>query len=170
MTPHPSPGPPRPTTDPAAGLQDAPADVVVEATRRLRGHADRRWVEIADQVVTAALTATRRSLPLRAMAPGGPVQVSEQVVVAKLRARLDASLSDAAVTDISFTVQDRDLATGVVVQLVARYGVPLIPVADEAREVTGEVLAELLGPVSMSVDVQAMHVHFADVTTEDPHG
>ena len=136
---------------------------------RLGQQADQRWVEVVDDVVAQALTATRRSLPLWAVAPGGPVQVSEQVVVAYLRETVDAATADAAALDISLRVEGRDRLAGVVVQLVARYGEPLLPVADRVRTLVEARLRELLGPVDTPVTVQAMHVHFADVVDGDPH-
>lgn len=144
-------------------------EVLRAAAQRLRRQADARWVEVSDRVVAAAMTATRRSLPLRAMAPGGPVHVSEQVVVAHLRAAIDEAVADAATAAVTLEVRDRDALTGVVIQLVARYGRPLLPIADHVRDVTAARLVDLLGPTATTVTVHEMHVHFSDVTTGDPH-
>ena len=46
---------------------------------------------------------------------------------------------------------------------------PILPIADEIRDRTEQVLRELLGPIHPPVTVSALHVHVSDVTTDDPH-
>ena len=137
------------------------------ATASLREHVDDRWVEVADRVLSLALTATRGSLAVRAQAPGGPVQVSEQVLVAYVRDAI-AGVAHVAPSGIEILTDDQHRCTGVVIEVTVQYGQPVIPVADRIRNLTEAVLAELLGPVTPSVTVTAMHVHVADVTTTDP--
>lgn len=143
-------------------MLDGARDVLVE-------HLDARWVEISDRVLATALTATRRSSPVRAQAPGGPVQVSEQVLVAYLRAAVDAADPDGVLAEARIDVEGVDAYAGVTILLVTRYGQPIIPIADRVRAAAYDSLTELLGPVVPAVDVRTMHVHVSDVTTGDPH-
>ena len=152
-------GPPgEPTRSPA--LDQAAA----AARRRL----DRRWVEVSDQIVSTVLAARRRTRPLRAKGTTGTVFVSDQVVVAGLRSAVDGAVQGSAVSRVDLEVRGDELS-GVVVQLVAQYGTPLIPLADEVRALAERRLATLLGPVEAPVTVSAMHVHFSDVTVDDPN-
>ncbi len=148
-----------PTDSPA--LDQAAAD----ARRRL----DQRWVEISDQIVATAMTARRRTRPLRAEGATGPVFVSDQVVVGDLRAVVDGAVQGSAVAQVDLDVQPGDLLSGVVIQLVVQYGVRLIPLADRVRALAEQRLAVLLGPVPMPVTVRTMRVHYRDVTVEDPN-
>ncbi len=149
----------------------APLDAGAEATLRaattaLRDHIDRRWVEVADAVVSRALTASRPSWPVRAQAPGGPLQIAEQVLVAYLCDSID-SIADCEVANVHVDT-DGDRCTGVVIALAVRYGTALIPLADRVRQVAEMRFEELLGSVVPPVTVSMMHVHVADVTREDP--
>lgn len=149
---------PEPTGSPAL-------DQAAEATRR---RLDRRWVEVSDQVVSTVLTARRRTRPLHAAGTTGPVFVSDQVVVADLRTAIDGATRGSAVARVDLEVRG-DQLSGVVVQLVAQYGVALIPLADEVRALAQQRLATLLGPVEAPVTVSAMRVHYSDVTVDDPN-
>jgi hypothetical protein len=161
-----TPGEPVPEQDQPTDLATADLLIALDAVRR---HADDRWVEVSDRVLAAALTATRRSHPVRAQAPGGPVAVSEQVLIAYLRAALDDAVPGTAVRRISVTTTTDDAVDLVLVELVARFELPLIPAADTLRDTTVEVLHELLGPVVPAVDVHLVHVHVGDVTPGDPN-
>ncbi len=140
---------------------------LLAATASLRAHVDDRWVEVADRVLSRALTATRGSLPVLAQAPGGPVQVSEQVLVAYVRAAI-ADVEHVAPSGIHVLTDDGHRCVGVVIEVTVQYGQPVIPVADRIRDLTEAVLARVLGPVAPPVTVTAMHVHVADVSTTDP--
>ena len=137
--------------------------------RRPAGASTRRWVEVSDQIVATALTARRRTRPLRAEGRSGPVYVSDQVVVSDLRSTIDGAVRGSAVAQVDLEVRQGDQLAGVVVQLVAQYGVALVPMADRVRELTRQRLAELLGPVALPVTVRTMRVHFRDVTIDDPN-
>jgi hypothetical protein len=137
--------------------------LLARAASGIRRQADQRWIETADQVTAAALSATRTSTPIRARAPGGRVWIAEQVLVAYLRQAVDDEVPDAATTAISVRVAGRETFDGVGIHLTARYGTLLLPVADHARAVAARVLTDLLGPVDPEVDV-----HIADVTRGDP--
>lgn len=154
-----------------AGQHPSPAAeaAVDQAAHLLRRHVDSRWVEIADHLLSQALTATRRSYPVRALAAGGRVHVSEQVLVAYLRAAI-ADVAGAAPTNIVVRTDAGYRYTGVAIELIAHYGQPLLPIADRVRELAAATLTELLGPVTPQVTVTTMHVHIGDVTETDPRG
>ena len=141
---------------------------LARAASEIRRQANQRWVEIADRVTAAALSATRTSTPIRASAPGGRVWIAEQVLVAYLRQAVDDEVPDAAATAISVRVAGRETLDSVGIHLTVRYGTLLLPIADHARTVAARVLTDLLGPVDSEVDSRAMHVHIADVTRGDP--
>ncbi|MEO7234784.1 MAG: hypothetical protein ABIW80_05365 [Lapillicoccus sp.] len=160
------PAPGRPEAPPEAAARSAALD---RAATQSRQRLDARWVEVSDQIVATALTARRRTRPLRAEGRSGPVYVSDQVVVSDLRATIDGAVRGSAVAQVDLEVRQDDRLAGVVVQLVAQYGVALVPMADRVRELTRRRLAELLGPVPLPVTVRTMRVHFRDVTREDPN-
>lgn len=149
------------TASPATGEQ-----VLRSAASQLREHVDGRWVEIADAVVARALAASRPSWPVLAQAGGGPVRVTEQVLVTYLRDSL-AAVDGCETVAISVRTDD-EVCTGLVIAVAARYGTVLVPLADRVRTVAESTLARLLGPVSPPVTVEQMHVHVSDVTPGDP--
>ena len=138
------------------------------ARRALNDHADRRWVEVAPRVLSTALRATRRSMPVRAHAPGGTVHVSEQVITAYLRDALDGHASGTAVAGIQINIAGQDTFTGVLIELIVQYGTPILPAADRIRAQAATVLLELLGPAATAIEVQTSHIHVSDVTPHDP--
>lgn len=140
-----------------------------EAADNLRERSDPRWVEISDRVLAKSLAATRRSRPVRAQARTGHVYVSEQVLIAYLREAIDDAVHDSALAHVGIEIQGRNTFAGATIQLVARFGVELLPIADRVRELARSRLAQLLGDVTPSVRVQTMHVHFCDVVRGDPH-
>lgn len=158
-----------------ATSSDEPRDdaLLQEATSNLRQRADPRWVEISDRVLATALSATRRSHPVRAQANGRSVYISEQVLVAYLREAIDGAVPGSALAHVTIEVHGRHTFAGLTVQLIAQFGVELLPVADQVRELARSCLVELLGDVTPVVDVRTMHVHYCDVvrgepTTENP--
>ena len=128
----------------------------------LRTRTDDRWVAISARVRSRALTVTRRSLSVRAQAPGGPVQVSEQVLITYVRDAL-TSVPDGRVDDIVILTEGAGTFTGVTLFISARYGAPLLPIADAMRDLAASRLRELLGDVAPPVTVTTMHVHVEDV-------
>jgi len=139
------------------------------AAAELSRQADARWVEISDRVLAKALGATRRSHPVRAQASSGPVQISEQVVITHLRDALDGAVPGSALSHVRIDIEGRDVLAGVAIQLIAQYGRPLLPIAAEIRALATTRLIELLGPVAPPVTVELLHVHFSDVTRQDPY-
>jgi len=157
--------PPGETGDPTP----APSRALGEAAAAVRRRLDERWVEISDQIVATAMTARRRTRPVRAEGATGPVFVSDQVIVADLRAAIDDAVRGSAVAHVDPEVHQGERLAGVVIQLVAQYGVPLLPMADTVREIAQQRLAALLGPVPTPVTVRTMRVHYRDVTIDDPN-
>lgn len=171
----PPPGNGPPTSNGGQRRRSAPiADRVVDmvdldaATGQLRRRVDQRWVEVADRVLSNALLATRRSQPVRAHAPGGPVKVSEHVLVAYIRAAI-ADIRSAAPVAIVASVDRHQRCTGITIAITVQYDHAILPIADEIRRRTEDVLRTVLGEVIPAVTVREMHVHVDDVTTADPH-
>ncbi|RYV50838.1 hypothetical protein EUA98_11225 [Pengzhenrongella frigida] len=127
-----------------------------------RAHTDARWVEISDRMRARALRVTRRSLPITAQAPSGPVHVSEQVLITYLRDALTA-VPGARVDDIIIAVGAQDAYAGITVAISARYGEPLLPIADAMRDLAAARLRDLLGDITPPVTVTTMEVHIDDV-------
>ena len=133
-----------------------------QATQSLRGHVDQRWVQISDRVLSRALRATRTSLPVRAQAATGPVHISEQVLITYLRDAI-STVPHAKIQDVIITTEGIDIYTGVTITIWARYGAPLIPIADTIRDLANQRLTQLLGPIAPPVSVTTMAVHIKDV-------
>ncbi len=142
--------------------------VLRDAAAILRERVDERWVEISDRVLAKALAATRRSHPVRAHAPGGPIQVSEQVLIAHLRDAVDGRVAGSAVERIHVEIEDRDTFARVIIEVIAQYGEALLPIADQIHALAASELSTLLGPLAPQVSVRATHVHFSDVVRGDP--
>lgn len=149
-------------------------DHLVAATRSLREHTDARWVQVADRVMAKALVATRRSLPIRAHPAAadtksvGKVFVSEEVATTHVRSAI-ADVAGSAPNRIRIHSDVDHRCTGVTIEVTIQYPEPIIPIADEIRDRTKQILAELFGPHTPPVAIEAMHVHVSDVTTNDPH-
>lgn len=152
--------------DQAPGPAPAADALLRAATADLRAHVEPRWVEVADAIMSSALRVSRPSPPLVAQAPSGPVHVAEQVVVAYLRDSVDP-VPGCEVRNVRLEVE-QERCTGVVIVVAARFGEPLIPLADEVRNRAERRLTELLGTAAPPVTVTQMHVHVADVTRGDP--
>jgi len=159
--------PDTPRREPPTGDPPEPTALRLAAAA-LRRHTDERWVEVSDRVVARAMTVTRRSMPIRAQADSGPIQVSEQVLISYLRAAIDGTVPGSAVAHVTLQVRGRDELSGVTVQLIAQYGVPLLPIADEVRLRAIECLEGVLGPTPTPVTVIPLHVHFCDVILGPP--
>ncbi len=143
------------------------------ATAELSRHRDDRWVQIADRVMTRALTATRRSQPVRASHPeagasaDGQLFVSEQVLIAHIR-QATAGIPGAAPNRVSINTDATHRCTGVTIAITVHYPDPIIPIADQMRARVEDALGQILGTIP-TVEISSMHVHVTDVTTSDPH-
>ncbi len=158
------------------GYRDAQAGDdarLAAATEALSRHVDDRWVQVADRVMTRALTATRRSQPVRAAHPDagasadGELFVSEQVLITHIR-HATAPVPGAAPNRVSISTDADHRCTAVTIAITVRYPDPIIPIADRIRARAQDVLGVILGFVPV-VEVSSMHVHVSDVTTTDPH-
>ncbi|WP_407343216.1 hypothetical protein [Pengzhenrongella phosphoraccumulans] len=143
----------------APRVSDARWDAAIAASR---AHAEARWVQISDRVRTRALQITRRSMPIQAQAPSGPIHVSEQVLITYLRDALSV-VPGARVDDITIAIGADDTYAGITVLISARYGEPLLPIADALRDLAAARLRELLGDITPPVTVTTMEVHVEDV-------
>lgn len=139
------------------------------AVDQLRNRTRPRAVEIADDVLRNAMSAHRGSLPVRANAPYDYVRVSDQVIIATLRRRIDAELRDATMGRAFLLVGRDGWLQELTIELFVRYGEVLLDVADQARVTADLVLTDLLGPTATPVPVVVSHVHVSDVTIGDPH-
>lgn len=142
---------------------EAPLDA---AAGQLRVHAEERWVEIADDMLLSILRHRRPSHPIRASSWSGDFHVSEQVLVTALQRALDP-VPQCEVTEIHIHA-DRDVYTGVTIVVTAQYPYPLIPLADQLRDLGQVRLEEILGSSAPDVSVVAMHVHVNDIHRGDP--
>jgi len=158
---------PPPRSEPFTGGPPQPA-ALKAASAALRAQADQRWVEISDRVLAKAMTATRRSHPIRAQASSGAIQISEQALISYLRAAIDATVPGTALAHISLQVRGRDKLSEVIIQLIAQYGTPLLPIADEVRTRAIQCLHQILGPSATPVTVTHLHIHFCDVSQTSP--
>jgi hypothetical protein len=154
--------------NPAGHSDPAGSGTLDLATSALREYTRDRWVEVSDRILATALTATRRARPVRATAPGGTVQVSEQVIVTYLRAAVDVAVPGVAVHRIDVTLVNEDTFETVIVQIAVQYGLEVLPAAHRIRGIATRVLHELLGPEAGPVTVRVTHVHVSDVTRGDP--
>lgn len=162
MTPEPA------ERDQLPDLDEADLAWLRTAADDLRHHVDDRWVEVSRRILTTALSATRRSRPIRALSATGPVHVNEQVIIAYLREAVDNAVPAATMTGITVHTSGGETFDGLTIEMVAPYGVPLIPLADRTREVAADVLNGILGLLAPPIMVSTMHVHFGDVARLGP--
>jgi len=137
-----------------------------QAAQSLREHVDQRWVENSDRVLTRALRVTRTSLAVQARAPSGPVHISEQVLITYLRDAI-SEVPHAKIQDVVITTEGLDTYAGFTIIINARFGLPLIPVADTIRDLANKRLSQLLGPITPPVTAITMDVHIQDVFQDD---
>jgi hypothetical protein len=87
------------------------------------------------------------------------------VVVSRVRAVLDA-VPDVGALRITCTTTADDELDRLTIELVALYGTPLLPMADEVRRLAAAAVAETLGLTSPPVDRVRVDVSVQDVTPE----
>ena len=129
----------------------------------VRAAGDQGWARASQRVLDRVFAATPGSWPVLAAAPGGPVHISERVLVAHLRVVVRQT-PGAQPRRISAHLDD-DRLTGLIVVIAAEFGRPLIPLADGVRDRVAAELKDLLGPVDPPVGPETIHVHVADVVT-----
>lgn len=132
------------------------------AVEVLRSDADRQWHDVSDRVVRQAMTATRRSAPVRAAGAVGITQVSEAVLVTQIRRAL-THLEGGSVCDIRVSTDASDAYESVLVLVRVDFGTPIRLLADLVMECTVEALRTTLGPITPTVSVDTLHVHVQDV-------
>lgn len=136
-----------------------------QATRALRQHTDAGWVELRDDVVAAAVRAFRPAAPVRGRLPDGELRVASTVLVDRVRAALDG-LPDAAALRISCTTGPDDELDRVVVEVVALYATPLVPLATRVRRQAADAVAATLGLVAPPTSRVHVDVSVQDVTAD----
>lgn len=139
--------------------------LLTQAARTLREHTDSGWVALRDDVVAVAVRAFRPSAPVRGTLPGGALFVASTVVVARVHAALTA-VPDVGVLRITCTTTADDELDRLTVEVIALYGTPLVPMADEVRRLAATVVAETLGLTDPPVDRVRVDVSVQDVTSD----
>ena len=139
--------------------------LLAQAARTLREHTDSGWVALRDDVVAAAVRAFRPSAPVRGVLPDGALLVASTVLVSRVHTAL-ATVADAGVLRITCTTTAEDELDRLTVELVALYGTPLVPLADEVRRLAAAAVAETLGLSSPPVDRVRVDVSVRDVTPD----
>jgi hypothetical protein len=135
------------------------------AARTLREHTDAGWVALRDDVVAAAARAFRPSAPIRGRLPDGELWVASAVLVSHVRAALSHVADAGALRITCATTADGDLDR-VMVEIVALYGTPLVPLAERVRTVAAAAVAETLGLTEPPVDRIGVDVSIGDVTPD----
>ena len=139
--------------------------LLAQAARTLREHTDSGWVALRDDVVAVAVKAFRPSAPVRGALPGGELFVASTVVVSRVRSAL-AAVPDVGVLRIACTTTADDELDRLTVELVALYGTPLVPVADEVRALAAAAVAETLGLSAPQPERIRVDVSVGDVTSD----
>ena len=152
-----------------AVAQELATSVLVAAGHALKDYADQRWADVSDHVLRAALTASRPSQTIRAHLPSslGETRVGQNVLAAYLRDAIDSTITHSATLAVH-PVLDDDLLDHLVIEIVAQYGSPLLPLGNHIRGVATQTLATLLGPQRPAPAVHVTHVHVGNVTPDDP--
>jgi len=142
-------------------------DRLTRATALLRQHTDTGWKAIEDSVVSRTLSLFRPSAPVRGRHDLGDFFLAADIVVARLRRRID-EVPNAAAEQIACTTSDiGDELEQVTIQLVAAFGTPLLQVAGQVHAAAVDVLGDLLGALAPAAERVRTHVHIGDVT-DDP--
>lgn len=160
--------------EPGPATPDLLARAIEQARREPFEETPQGWVELSDSIMRKVRTVVRPGVPLLVHAPDGGVQqdergsrtfLSARVVLDELRRVLQAEPTHAP-DRIDLDIDDSRLR-GVEVDLVATYGVPLLPLADRVRTEVLSVLHELLGP-DPDLGPASVSVEFVDVVPGDP--
>ncbi|WP_456789681.1 hypothetical protein [Cellulomonas sp. P5_C5] len=139
--------------------------LLAQAARTLREHTDSGWVALRDDVVAVAVRAFRPSAPVRGVLPDGALLVASTVLVSRVHAAL-ATVADAGVLRITCTTTAEGELDRLTVELVALYGTPLVPLADEVRRLAATSVAETLGLTAPPLDRVRVDVSVQDVTPD----
>ena len=139
--------------------------LLAQAAATLREHTDSGWVALRDDVVTAAVRAFRPSAPVRGHLPGGALYVSSSVLVSRVRSAV-AQVADAGALQITCTTTVDDELDRLTVVLVALYGTPLVPLAEQVRSAAATAVAETLGLPDVPLDRVRVDVSVQDVTAD----
>lgn len=139
--------------------------LLAQAARTLREHTDSGWVALRDDVVAAAVRAFRPSAPVRGRLPGGELWVASTALVARVRDAL-ADLPQGGALRITCTTTPDDDLDRLTVEVVALYGTPLLPLADEVRRRAAAAVADTLGLTDPPLSRVRVDVSVGDVTAD----
>ena len=91
--------------------------------------------------------------------------MASAVLVSRVRSAV-AEVADAGALRITCTTTADDELDRLTVELVALYGTPLVPLADEVRRAAATAVAETLGLADAPVDRVRVDVSVQDVTPD----
>ena len=140
-------------------------DAVDRAATTLRQHTDRGWVAIRENLFARALAVFRPSAPVRGCHPAGEFFVAADVVVGCVRDALGA-VARAGAVRVHCTTDDRHDLEAVTAEVVALYGTPLLPLAQDVRDRVAAALSQALGLAPERVRDLPIHVGVIDVTDD----
>lgn len=153
---------------PARDPQPEAVERLGAAAHQLQGRTERRAMEVGSTVLAHVLAQPRRSMPVRANGVNAHIHVSEQVLVMVISKQVNAHVEGAAVGQVVVQSSLDEAVEKVLVELIGQYGRDLINIADQARNVVGTVLGDLLGSDDVDVQVVFTHLHVSDITLGDP--
>lgn len=139
--------------------------ILAQAARTLREHTDAGWVAVRQDVVAAAVRAFRPSAPVRGHLHGGELWVASTVLVSRVREAI-AGVAGGGPLRIACTTTATDDLDRLTIELVALYGTPLVPLADEVRRVAADAVAATLGTDPPPADRIVVDVSIGDVTAD----
>lgn len=161
--------PPDPSTPPDVSPTSSGDADLREAVQQLRTRVHPRAVEVANDVLRQAVRASRHSLPIRAHAPHSFVRISDQVLISRLRQRIDGASRTCAVGRVVLLVDPDAVLREITIELFVQYGEVLVDAADGIRLIVDEVVEDLLGRPETPVALVTTHVHVSDITIGSPH-
>lgn len=129
-------------SSPSAGLGER---LLARAADGLRRHQDERWDEVSGRVLARLRSIPLRRESVRGIAPSGPFDVSESVVVSHVSASVEAAVPEAVVVAVRLAVTARRALAGVVVEVAVDFASPVGPLADRIRATVLAVLPDVLG-------------------------
>lgn len=142
--------------------------ILAHAARTLREHTDAGWVALREDVVAAAVSAFRPSAPVRGRLPGGELWVASTVLVSRVREAV-VQVAGGGPLRITCTTTAGDDLDRVTIELIALYGTPLVPLADEVRRVAADAVSATLGTGPAPIDRVLVDISVGDVTADPLH-
>lgn len=145
-------------------------DLVSRAAHGLREHDDPRWHAMADRVVRRVLATPQRAESIRAESPGGPFRVSGTVVMAAVRARVEAQVAGCSVIGVDLLVTPAHTLTGLHLDVGIAFGTPLGSWEAPVRAAAVAAVRDVTGTVRPAVVAPDVQIRVVDVTTQRSGG